>query len=55
MKPGQGNGNLIADLHTGISDEEMRRRWKAGIYDIAPGQKPKAEYVIEWRRLAGRK
>jgi hypothetical protein len=49
MKPGQGNGNFIGDLHTGVSDEEMRNRYKRGDYG-----KMRPDYVEGWRKLAGR-
>lgn len=50
MKPGVGNGNFIGDLHTGVSDEEMRKRWAKGHYG-----KPRTDYVKAWRKEAGRK
>lgn len=55
MKVGQGNGNLIADLHMGVPDETMRERWREGHYDTPTGGKPRADYVKGWRALAGRK
>jgi hypothetical protein len=54
MKVGQGNAHFIADLHTGVSDDVMRERWKAGDYDTPNGGKPRTDYVKGWRELAGR-
>jgi hypothetical protein len=54
MRPGQGNGAFIADLHLNVPDPVMRERWRAGAYDQPDGRKPRAEYVAGWRRLAGR-
>ena len=49
MKPGEGAGRFIGDLHNGESDEVMRQRWKAGDYG-----KLRADYVAGWRKMAGR-
>lgn len=54
MRPGQGNGCFIADLHMGIADAVMRERWLAGDYDTPRGGKPRTEFVKGWRALAGR-
>lgn len=54
MKPGVPNGNFLADcFDLKVSDETMRQRWKEGHYG-EEGERPPAEYVREWRRLAGR-
>ena len=54
MRPGQGNGNFIADLHLNVPDETMRHRWREGHYDTPTGCKPRSEYVAGWRAMAGR-
>lgn len=49
MRIGEGNARFLADLHTGVSDEELRARWVAGEYG-----KPRTEFVMGWRKMAGR-
>lgn len=50
LRPGEGAGRFIGDLHNGESDEVMRQRWKDGDYG-----KLRADYVAGWRKMAGRK
>ena len=45
-----GTTRFLCDLHTDVSDEEMRKRWKAGEYQTN-GVNPKDEWVKAWRRL----
>lgn len=54
MKPGVPNGNFLGDLHTGVSDEQMRKRWGQGHYG-GKGETPRPQDVKGWRALAGRK
>lgn len=49
MRVGEGAGKFIYDLHSGVSDEEMRTRWTAGEYG-----KLREQDVNGWRELAGR-
>lgn len=53
MKPGVANGRFLGDLHTGVSDAVMRKRWAKGDYGTA-GEQPRADFVKGWRKLAGR-
>lgn len=46
---GQGNARFLADLAMGVTDADMRRRFKDGQY--ADLHRPSVE---GWRRLAGR-
>lgn len=46
---GEANAKFLADLATGVSDDELRKRWKAGEYQGIGEQ-----FVAGWRRLAGR-
>lgn len=46
---GYGNAMFLCDLVMGVSDEEMRRKFKAGEYPDLH-----IPSVAGWRRLAGR-
>jgi hypothetical protein len=50
LKVGEGNGRFIADLAEGVSDAELRRRYRNGDYG-----KLRPDYVTGWRIMAGRK
>ncbi len=49
-KVGHGNAMFLADLANNVSDDEMRRKFKAGEYPNL--HRPS---VPGWRNLAGRK
>lgn len=51
LNPGEGNGNFLADLAKGETDEVMRQRWTQGHYGTPP---PRPDYVKAWRIQAGR-
>ena len=46
---GEGNAAYLVDLIKGVSDDEMRRRFKAGHYG-----KLRQDYAQMWRKQHGR-
>ncbi len=53
MKPGQGAGELLADITKGLSRDAIRERYIAGRYGKA-GERPRGDYVDAWLKLAGK-
>ena len=53
MKVGEGAGRFLGDLANGESDETMRKRWADGHYGTGK-LAPRADYVVGWRKQAGR-
>lgn len=48
-KPGTGNARFLADLAEGVSDAQMRKKFKNGEYpDLG------IQYIDGWRQLVGR-
>lgn len=53
MKPGEGPGIFLADLALNVPDDEMRTRWRQGLYGTGK-MAPRADLVAGWRKAAGR-
>ena len=49
MRIGFGNAHFIADAHSGLPLEEMRRKWREGDYG-----KMRPDYATGWLKLARR-